>query len=234
MKNIFGLISLVIILLVSSCAEKISSNDVPTDKVLRFYHVNCTNNGTIYVTAEFYKDGGLTIPPFRQPFGKNIKLDSPSKVLFNGKLMNFNEDVFGEVTYNLKLEKWPEEFTWQWTDKDGKEHTDKAKMNKISFGNNFIQNIGSGKYSVSWQGGAVKKNEEVFCSFDLGESAFQEYAQNIGEKSIVIQGNGYDIQNMSFETMSISRTLMIRNVKEISVENVAGTCIKIVYTHEIQ
>lgn len=87
----------------SSCAEKISSGDVDNDKILRSYYAQCSNGGTVYITAEIYTDGGLTIPPFKEPFGRNLTLTPPSKIKFNGQEMQINENVFGEVSYKTRV-----------------------------------------------------------------------------------------------------------------------------------
>ena len=215
----------------SSCAEKISSNDVPSEQVLRNYYASCTNGVTTYIIAEIYTKAGLTIPPFNEPFGVNITLDSPSKLSFNGQEMEFHEDVFGEVSYRTRVEGWPTEFRWEWIDKNGKKHSDSAKMNAISLENNSLVSDGD-VYAVRWTGAPIGQGEEIAVSIEAGDNDYYDTSKQAGAKKIKISGSEYGLDLSLFYRIDISRTLIQSNVKEISVENVAGSYIKLVYHHD--
>ena len=107
------LILLSFLLIFTACEKRISSNDIPADQILRSYYASCTNNGTTYVTAEFYTAGGLSIKPFKEPYGRHVTLDAPSKILFNNSQMQVDEGLFGDVTYKARVEGWPENFRWE-------------------------------------------------------------------------------------------------------------------------
>ncbi len=231
MKKITYLILIVLVAFLSSCAEKISSNDVPTEQVFRNYHAMCTNGGTTYVKAEIYTEAGLTIPPFFEPFGRNITLDPPSKVLFNDVEMEMHEDVFGEVSYRSRVEGWPSEFRWEWIDKNGKKHSDSAKMGEITLESNSLVSDGDA-YAVEWLGSPIRQGEEITVSIEGGESDYYDTSTQLGAKKIKISGSEYGLDISLFHTIDISRTLIQNNAKEISVENVAGSYIKLVYSHD--
>lgn len=215
----------------SSCVEEISSNDVPTEQILRNYYAMCINGGTTYVTAEIFTDAGLTIPPFREPFGGRVTLYAPSKVSFNGKEMEVHKDVFGDVTYRISVDGWPSNFRWEWTDKNGKKYSDSAKMDAINLESSSLVSDGD-VYTVRWIGSPIKQGEEIAVSIEVNETDYYDTSNQVGAKKIKISGSEYGLDLSLFYRIDISRTLMIRNVKEISVENVAGSCIKLVYRHD--
>ncbi|MCP4437998.1 MAG: hypothetical protein GY810_03565 [Aureispira sp.] len=231
MKSTFLLILPLIALFLSSCAEEIPSDNIPTEEILRHYYAHSTNDGKVYVTAEFYADGGLTIPPFREPFGKTITLNPPAKVVFNGQEMEMKKGVLGEVSYSLSLDQWPTSFEWVWTDKDGQTHSNKANMQTISLSNNPFTQRGD-KFVVQWNGAPIQTGEEVRVSLDRGEQAFVETSSDVGSQSIAINSGGYNLNYSEFDEVDISRTLIVSDTKEISVENVAGAYIKLVHTYE--
>ena len=64
------------------------------------------------------------------------------------------------------------------------------------------------------------------------EDEFYETSNQVGAGKIKITGSGWGIDLSGFFDIEISRTLKVQKVKEISVENVAGSCIKLVYQYE--
>ena len=93
-----------------------------------------------YITAEIYIKAGLAIPPFNEPFGRNVTLAPPSKVSFNGIEMEFNEDVFGEVSYRLNIDGRPSKFRWERAGNNGQKHSGSAKMDAIALRNKNYYN----------------------------------------------------------------------------------------------
>jgi hypothetical protein len=231
MKNKVILLFILIGFICISCAEKISSHDVPADKVLRSYYARCTNGGTIYITAEFFTEAGLTIPPFKEPYGKNITLTPPARVTFNGEEMEVDEGIFGDVAYKTRIRDWPSRFTWEWTDNNGKTYSDSASMDTIALGKDYLVSAGS-DYAVVWTGSPIKRGEEIAVTITGDETELYETSEKAGAGKITIAGSGYSIDPFGFYTIEISRTLKVQKVKEISTEHVAGSCIKLVYHYE--
>lgn len=224
-------IFLLIIVFFSSCSEEISSNEVPPDQILRNYHAICINGGTTYIKAEFFTAGGLTIEPFREPYGKNVTLDAPSKVSFNGEEMKVDKGIFGDVCYKTSVNGWPAHFHWDWVDKNGKKYSDSAKMDTIELENDCLVSAGD-DYAVAWTGSPIKRGEEIAVTIKDDETEFYETLNQVGARRIKITGSGWGLDPYAFFDIEISRTLKVQKVKEISVENVAGSCIKLVYQYE--
>jgi hypothetical protein len=221
---------LLVALLSSSCSETISSHDVPTDQILRSYDARCTNGGTTYITAEFFASAGLTIEPFQEPYGKHITLALPSRVLFNGKEMEVDEGIFGDVCYRARVDGWPARFRWDWTDRDGKSYSDTASMDTISLRDQYMVSRGS-DYAVRWEGSPIQPGEEIEVTIKEDEDEFYWTSNQTGETAIVVKGFGGGFDSPGLFHIEISRTLKVQKVKEISVEHVAGSCIKLVYTY---
>lgn len=231
MRKILIPLVIFVIIFFSSCSEKISSHDVPTDQILRSYYALCINGGTTYIKAEFFTEAGLTIEPFREPYGKNVTLDTPSKVSFNGKEMKADKGIFGDVCYKTSVEGWPADFRWDWIDKNGTKYTDSATMDTIELGNDYLVSEGD-DYAVTWTGSPIRRGEEIAVTIEGDEKEFYETSNRVGDRKIKITGSGWGLDPFGFFKIEISRTLKIQKVKEISVENVAGSCIKLVYQHE--
>jgi len=223
-------IVIIMILTISSCSEMISSNDVSPEKTLRSYSAYCTNGGTTYITAEFFAKAGLTIPPFREPFGKNITLEPPSTVHFNGKEMEADKGIFGDITYKTRVNGWPSGFRWDWKDKNGKNYSDSATMDTIKLGNDYLMSGGK-DYAVTWIGSPIQRGEEIAVTIEADEYEFYETSEQAGAGNIEIKGSGNILDPYGSYTTGISRTLRVRKVREISVENVAGSFIKLIYQY---
>jgi len=223
-------ILILIIIFFSSCSENISSNDVPPDQILRSYYAICVNGGTTYIKAEFFTEAGLTIAPFKEPYGKNVTLNAPSKVSFNGKEMEADKGIFGDICYKTSTDKWPANFRWDWIDKNGKKYSDSAIMDTIKLGNNYLVSEGN-DYAVTWTGSSIRHGEEIAVTIKGDDNEYYDTSNKLGDKSIKITGSGVGIDPSGFYKTDISRTLMIRKVKDISVEHVAGSCIKLVYQY---
>lgn len=232
MKAKFTLYLSVILIFFSSCAKEIMSNDVPTDKILVSYEAHCQNGIKTYVTAHVYTEAGLTIPPFRKPYGRPVTLQKPSKIFCNGVELKYSADIFNDVSYKTEFEGWPTEFHFEWIDKDGKSHKDFAQMDEIYL--NTSKTIKIGKLDAfKWQGSPVRANEEVSIIISSGESSDDNEGSlistnEIGKDYVVIPNSDFPLSS-KYYPQSITRTLMQRKTKEISTENVAGSVIKLVY-----
>lgn len=99
------------------------------------------------------------------------------------------------------------------------------------FGNNGMVSEGN-DYTVTWIGSPIRHGEEIAVTIEGGERDYYETSNQVGARRIKITGSGYGLDPTGFFNIDISRTLMLRNVVDISVENVAGSCIKLVYQHD--
>jgi hypothetical protein len=104
-------------------------------------------------------------------------------------------------------------------------------MDTIELGNDCLVSDGN-DYAVSWVGSPIRRGEEIAVTIEGDETEFYETSNRVGDRKIKITGSGGGIDPFGYFTIEISRTLKVQKVKEISVENVAGSCIKLVYTYK--
>jgi|GEM_PF-2202481 len=214
-----------------SCGETISSKNIPTKKILRNYYAHTSYGTTTYITAEFFTEAGLTIPPFRKPYGKRITLEAPCKVWFNGQEMKYNKSIFGDVTYKIKLNHWPSKFKWVWKDKNGRMHTDAAYMGKIKLRKKFLIPHGR-SYAVIWNGSPIRRGEEIAVTLKAGGQDLYQTSNSVGTQSIKMKGTGFGFHPSGHINAQISRTYISRRVRNISTEHVAGSFITLKYNDE--
>lgn len=197
--------------LVSCSGEAPLSSSVPADQILRDYHVMCTNDADTYVTATFFAEAGFDT--MNNPFGKRLQLDPPAKVTFNGAPMEMKETFLTGIEYKSVLKEWPGEFTWVWTDNEGVEHENSAKMSPIGLPNKWLLLLES-ITSVTWDGPPVQEGEVVEVTIsegDNGEYMWTFRTTEPGAESIMIEDAPLiDVFDMSRYSVEISRSLAVR------------------------
>ncbi len=214
-----------------SCAEEINSDTVSPENVLKKYFAYTTDDGEIVIRCEFYKDGHLTIPPFEEANGLNMTLTPPSSIQFNGQEMKKAQDIVGQVFYVLKIDQWPNNFRWEWTDNNGKKHIDEAQMAPIRVAMNTLRQQGD-DFIMQWDGPPIKSGEEVtgILRKEDSDGVFREYSSEVGANSIRIGGGGYSLDRLNLDEIEIQRKLIIRNVHDLPTVGVAGTYIELKYS----
>jgi len=229
----YYILSILILILLSSCGEdEISSNDIEADKVLRYYHVICTNNKTTYVTAIFLNDAKFDT--YNNPFGKRVFLTSPSVITFNGELMVMKKVFLSGTEYKLRIDnKWPDKFEWIWTDKNGKKYKDTAKMDVIDFDNNWLKSYND-KYIFEWKGSPLKKNEEIKVNINADKENNHIFTCNEeGSKNIILEGYIPNINPFKYQKIKLTRTFNIRKGdNDVFDELQEGSYIRLIYIVE--
>jgi hypothetical protein len=197
--------------LTSCSGEAPLSSSVPADQILRDYHVMCTNDADTYVTATFFAEAGFDT--MNNPFGRRLQLDPPAKVTFNDAPMEMKETFLTGIEYKAVRKDWPGEFKWVWTDNEGVEHENSAKMSPIGIPNKWLLLLES-ITSVTWDGPPVQEGEVVEVTIYEGENNENSWTfqtTEAGAESISIEAAPIiDVLNMSRYSIEVSRSLAVR------------------------
>jgi hypothetical protein len=127
--------------------------------------------------------------------------------------MEMKDTFLTGIEYKSVLKDWPGEFTWVWTDNDGVEHENSAKMSPIGIPNKWFVLLES-VTSLSWDGPPVQEGEVVELTIYEGENRENSWTfqtTEAGAESVSIEEAPYiDVLNLSRYSLELSRSLAVR------------------------
>jgi len=179
MKNLILAGSLLLVLLIGSCARE-ESIDVNQDKIHAAYELFYNaNEDKTYARATF---------KFSNALGTNLQLTSPSEVRFNGDILTFkNALAYYEKEYAGLIDSG----TFKWTDTNGDVYENTITFRDINYPANLDTINRNAAYELFWVGDSLTANEKVVLTANgvLEGDAQIFYQDNLHAKSIIMALN---------------------------------------------
>lgn len=177
---------------------------------------------SVYFDAESKNADARAVFRFESWKGNTLDLDAPSSIQVNGKAMNGDKEFLVGYVYRAnRVQNENNEYTFTFTDTEGKVYKNKAVLNPIEIKSDLKKINKNESNTIAWEGAVLNQDETVELSIVCNDTISSVFSTQMrGSNSLNLSKEDLAMFPIGLANLKLTRYLSKELDEATSVEGV--------------